>query len=147
MQINRVIPVFVATRRVGAIRDDALPLYAEGIASVQDIDTAAKTALGHPMGWFIGVQSNRTMGTINMLGSVEQKLRWLPRMAALELIGAFALTEPEHDSGSAHLEATARRVGNHWVLNGRKRWIGTPASPTSSSSGPGTRRMARSKPS
>ncbi|MFJ7750867.1 acyl-CoA dehydrogenase family protein [Arthrobacter sp. NPDC097144] len=76
------------------------------------------------MNTFIGVQSNLSMGTVNMLGSEEQKQRWLPRMAALELIGAFALTEPEHGSDSAQLETTARREGGHWVLNGRKRWIG-----------------------
>ncbi|RAN69604.1 acyl-CoA dehydrogenase [Bacillus sp. SRB_336] len=76
------------------------------------------------MNTFIGVQSNLSMGTINMLGSEEQKQRWLPRMATLELVGAFALTEPEHGSDSVGLETTARRDGDHWVLNGRKRWIG-----------------------
>jgi glutaryl-CoA dehydrogenase len=76
------------------------------------------------MNTFIGVQSNLTMGTLDMLGNEEQKQRWLPRMACLELIGAFALTEPEHGSDSAHLETTARREGNRWILNGRKRWIG-----------------------
>lgn len=76
------------------------------------------------MNTFIGVQSNLTMGTINMLGSEEQKQRWLPRMATLELIGAFALTEPGHGSDSVGLETSARREGDYWVLNGRKRWIG-----------------------
>lgn len=50
--INREIPGFVANRLMGAIRDEALRLYSDGIASVSDIDTAAKTALGHPMGPF-----------------------------------------------------------------------------------------------
>lgn len=50
--INREIPGFVANRLMGAIRDEALRLYADGIASVSDIDTAAKSALGHPMGPF-----------------------------------------------------------------------------------------------
>lgn len=50
--INREIPGFVANRLMGAIRDEALRLYSDGIASVADIDTAAKTALGHPMGPF-----------------------------------------------------------------------------------------------
>ena len=54
----------------------------------------------------------------------EQKQRWLPGMAKLELIGAFALTEPQHGSDSVALETTARRDGDHWVLNGTKRWIG-----------------------
>ena len=42
-----------------------------------------------------------------MLGSEEQKERWLPPMARLEKIGAFALTEPNHGSDSVALEASA----------------------------------------
>ena len=45
-------------------------------------------------------------------------------MARLDKVGAFALTEPGHGSDSVGLETTARRDGNHWVLNGAKRWIG-----------------------
>ncbi|MCV2489046.1 acyl-CoA dehydrogenase family protein [Geodermatophilus sp. YIM 151500] len=73
---------------------------------------------------FIGVQSGLSMGSIAMLGSEEQKQRWLPGMAALEKIGAFALTEPDHGSDSVRLETTVRRDGDHWVLDGAKRWIG-----------------------
>ena len=73
---------------------------------------------------FLGVQSGLAMGTINLLGSEEQKQRWLPGMATLDLIGAFALTEPGHGSDSVALETTVRRDGDAWVLNGAKRWIG-----------------------
>lgn len=73
---------------------------------------------------FLGVQSGLAMGTINMLGSEEQKQRWLPAMAALGKIGAFALTEPEHGSDSVALETSARREGDSYIINGRKRWIG-----------------------
>ncbi len=73
---------------------------------------------------FMSVQSGLTMGTINLLGSEEQKQRWLPAMAALDKIGAFALTEPNHGSDSVGLETTVRRDGDAWVLNGAKRWIG-----------------------
>ncbi|MHA7296326.1 acyl-CoA dehydrogenase family protein [Pseudarthrobacter raffinosi] len=73
---------------------------------------------------FIGVQSGLAMGTINTLGSDEQKQRWLPGMARLEKIGAFGLTEPDHGSDSVRLETSARRDGDHYILNGRKRWIG-----------------------
>jgi glutaryl-CoA dehydrogenase len=73
---------------------------------------------------FIGVQSGLAMGSIAMLGSEEQKERWLPDMAALRRIGAFALTEPAHGSDSVALETTVRRDGDHWVLDGAKRWIG-----------------------
>lgn len=52
IMVNREIPGFVANRLMGALRDEALRLQADGIASIADIDTTAKTALGHPMGPF-----------------------------------------------------------------------------------------------
>jgi glutaryl-CoA dehydrogenase len=73
---------------------------------------------------FLGVQSGLAMGSIALLGSEEQRQRWLPGMAALDLIGAFALTEPDHGSDSVALETTVHREGDFWVLNGAKRWIG-----------------------
>jgi glutaryl-CoA dehydrogenase len=73
---------------------------------------------------FFGVHSGLAMGTIDLLGSEEQKARWLPPMARLEKIGAFGLTEPHHGSDSVSLETTARREGDEYVLNGAKRWIG-----------------------
>ncbi len=73
---------------------------------------------------FLGVHGNLCMGALNMLGSEEQKDRWLPAMARLEKTGAFALTEPEHGSDSVALETTARRDGDSWVIDGHKRWIG-----------------------
>lgn len=50
--LNKEIPGFVANRLMGAIRAEALELLDGGVASLEDIDTAAKTALGHPMGPF-----------------------------------------------------------------------------------------------
>jgi glutaryl-CoA dehydrogenase len=76
------------------------------------------------IGTFLGVHVGLAMKSIYLLGSQEQKQRWLPPMARLEKIGAFALTEPEHGSDAVILETTARRDGSEWVLNGRKRWIG-----------------------
>ena len=76
------------------------------------------------LGTFLGVQAGLTMRSIAMFGSDEQKERWLPGMATVEKIGAFALTEPEHGSDSIGLETTARRDGEEWVLDGAKRWIG-----------------------
>lgn len=73
---------------------------------------------------FFGVHSGLAMGSINAMGSEEQKQRWLPAMARFERIGAFALTEPNHGSDSVALETTARREGDTWVLDGAKRWIG-----------------------
>jgi glutaryl-CoA dehydrogenase len=76
------------------------------------------------LGTFLGVQAGLAMKTIDMLGSEDQKERWLPGMAQLEKIGAFALTEPKHGSDSVALETTARRDGDTWILDGAKRWIG-----------------------
>lgn len=73
---------------------------------------------------FVGVHSSLAMGSINMLGSEDQRHRWLPAMAAMEKIGAFALTEPLHGSDSVALETSARRDGDSYILNGHKRWIG-----------------------
>jgi glutaryl-CoA dehydrogenase len=70
------------------------------------------------------VHSGLAMGSIALLGDEEQKQRWLPEMASLGKLGAFALTEPEHGSDSVALETTARRDGDSYVLDGAKRWIG-----------------------
>ena len=74
---------------------------------------------------FMGVHGGLAMGTIYLCGSEEQKERWLPAMARMELIGAFGLTEPDAGSDVARgLRTTARRDGDTWVLNGQKKWIG-----------------------
>src|SRR6516165_8894101 len=73
---------------------------------------------------FFGVHVGLAMQSIYLLGSEEQKQRWLPSMARLEKIGAFALTEPDHGSDSVALETTARRDGGGWVIDGKKKWIG-----------------------
>jgi glutaryl-CoA dehydrogenase len=76
------------------------------------------------LGTFLGVQAGLTMRAIALLGSEEQKRRWLPALARLEAIGAFALTEPDHGSDSVSMETSARREGGQYVIDGAKRWIG-----------------------
>jgi glutaryl-CoA dehydrogenase len=76
------------------------------------------------LGVLLGVQAGLAMRSIAMLGSEEQKQRWLPSMAQMEHLGAFALTEPDHGSDSVSLETTARREGDEYVIDGAKRWIG-----------------------
>jgi glutaryl-CoA dehydrogenase len=74
---------------------------------------------------FFGVHSGLAMGSIYICGSEEQKQEWLPKMAKMELIGAFGLTEPEVGSAVAGgLGTTCRQEGDEWVLNGQKKWIG-----------------------
>jgi len=76
------------------------------------------------LGVALGVHSGLAMRSIALCGSAEQKQRWLPAMARMDLLGAFALTEPEHGSDSVALETSAEPDGDDWILNGRKRWIG-----------------------
>lgn len=77
-----------------------------------------------PFATFVTVQAGLVPVTLLTCGSHEQRERWLPRLARCETIGAFALTEPEHGSDAAALSTTARREGDHYVLDGVKRWIG-----------------------
>src|SRR5438270_13603415 len=76
------------------------------------------------IGTFNGVHSFLAMQSIAMLGSEEQRERWLPSMARLETIGAFGLTEPRHGSDAVALETSARKDGDSYVLDGQKKWIG-----------------------
>ncbi|MBF6507396.1 acyl-CoA dehydrogenase family protein [Nocardia farcinica] len=74
---------------------------------------------------FSGVHTGLAMGSIYNGGDQEQRDRWIPDMADMTKIGAFALTEPEGGSDVAGgMRTTARRDGDNWVLNGAKRWIG-----------------------
>jgi glutaryl-CoA dehydrogenase len=79
---------------------------------------------------FFGVHSGLAMYSIYAGGDQEQRDRWLPAMAAMDKIGAFAMTEPLGGSDVAGgMRTTAKRIshgadGDHWILNGAKKWIG-----------------------
>jgi glutaryl-CoA dehydrogenase len=74
---------------------------------------------------FFGVQSGLVMGSIYLCGSEEQKQTWLPLLQQFKIIGAFGLTEPEVGSATAGgLTTTCKKVGDKWILNGQKKWIG-----------------------
>ena len=72
---------------------------------------------------FVSVQGSLAMYPIWRYGSEEQKRRWLPAMAAGEVIGCFGLTEPDFGSNPAGMRTSARQDGGDWVLNGTKMWI------------------------
>jgi len=74
---------------------------------------------------FWGVHTGLCMGSIAMFGSEAQKERFLRPMEQFELVGSWALTEPDHGSDASRgLETTARRDGDTWILNGEKKWSG-----------------------
>ncbi len=72
---------------------------------------------------FVSVQGSLAMYPIWAFGSQEQKQRWLPGMAAGDLIGCFGLTEPDSGSDPGSMRTHARRDGDDWVINGTKMWI------------------------
>jgi alkylation response protein AidB-like acyl-CoA dehydrogenase len=72
---------------------------------------------------FVTVQAGLVIGCLREWGNEEQRRRYLPRLARGELIGCYALTEPEAGSDAASLRTSAREEGDHYLLNGEKIWI------------------------
>lgn len=98
---------------------DTLSPLAAGLASMEINRTDGS------LGTVVAVQGGLALRTISLFGSEEHKDRWLKPLATGETYGAWALTEPEHGSDSAGgLETTAVRDGDHFVINGAKKWIG-----------------------
>src|SRR5712692_6575422 len=79
------------------------------------VDSSVRTTLS--------VQISLVELTILKFGTDEQKRTWLPRLCTGDVIGCFGLTEPAVGSDATRLQATAKRDGNDWILNGRKMWI------------------------
>lgn len=71
------------------------------------------------------IGTNNGIGSQGIIfdGTPEQKEAYLPRMAAGDIVGSFALTEPEAGSDAGSLRTSARREGDEFVLNGTKRFI------------------------
>jgi len=70
------------------------------------------------------VQSSLVIEAIYLNGSLAQKDKYLPRLATGELVGCFALTEPEYGSDPASMVTQARREESGYRLDGQKKWIG-----------------------
>ena len=74
----------------------------------------------------IGVHCGLGAKAIVLFGTPEQKQRYLPMLARGETLAAYALTEPDVGSDAQNVKSTARlsEDGSHWILDGRKHWIG-----------------------
>jgi acyl-CoA dehydrogenase family protein 9 len=74
----------------------------------------------------IGVHCGLGSKALVLFGNDEQKQRYLPMLARGETLAAYALTEPDVGSDAQNIKTQARRSddGTHWILNGRKQWIG-----------------------
>lgn len=80
------------------------------------------------LGTILAVQGGLALRTLALFGSPAQQESWLTALANGSVLGAFALTEPDHGSDSVSLETTASRDSAGWVIRGTKKWIGNGAS-------------------
>jgi acyl-CoA dehydrogenase len=94
-----------------------LTMEEEALVMIELCQTAP--AFRSLIGTTVGIGSQGIL----MDGTPEQKDRWLPRLASGELIASFALTEPECGSDAASIRTRARRDGDHYVIDGTKRFI------------------------
>ncbi|MGH8780316.1 acyl-CoA dehydrogenase family protein [Paraburkholderia sp.] len=103
-----------------------LPEEYGGLGLTMEEEVLAAIELGMTSPAFrSAIGSNNGIGSTGIVldGTAEQKEKYLPRLASGELIGSFCLTEPEAGSDAASLRTTAVRDGDHYVLNGTKRFI------------------------
>jgi acyl-CoA dehydrogenase len=104
----------------------ALPVEYGGLGVTMSEDVQLAFEFGYTTPAFrslFGTNNGIAGQVIARFGSEEQKKAYLPRLAAGELIGSFALTEAEAGSDPAGLRTSARRDGDEWVINGGKRYI------------------------
>src|SRR3954451_22874766 len=84
-------------------------------AEVEAVDSGLRS--------LVSVQGSLAMYAIYAYGSEEQKQRWLPGLAAGELIGCFGLTEADSGSDPGSMRTRAVRDGDDWLVSGNKMWI------------------------
>ncbi|MCK9480736.1 MAG: acyl-CoA dehydrogenase family protein [Bacteroidia bacterium] len=75
------------------------------------------------IGLSMAAHNSLCTGHILQFGNEEQKLKWLPKLATGEWIGAWGLTEANTGSDAMRMQCVAKQDGNDWVINGSKNWI------------------------
>ncbi|WP_020395133.1 acyl-CoA dehydrogenase family protein [Thiolinea disciformis] len=104
----------------------SIPEEYGGMGLSMEEEVLATMVIGHTSPAFRSLfATNNGIGSqgIVMDGTSEQKAHYLPQLASGDLIGSFALTEPDSGSDAASLRTQAVRDGNHYILNGTKRYI------------------------
>lgn len=75
------------------------------------------------IGLSLAAHNSLCVGHILNFGNEEQKMKYLPKLASAEWIGAWGLTEPNTGSDAGNMQCTAVKDGDNWILNGTKCWI------------------------
>ena len=115
----------------------SIPEQYGGLGLTMEEEVLVALELGYASPAFRSViATNNGIGSQGIVvdGTEAQKRHWLPRMASGEIVGSFALTEPDFGSDAGSIATTARRDGDHYVLNGTKRYITNAPWPTCSPS-------------
>ncbi len=92
--------------------------YFEYNAIIQEISKVCGS-----IGLSLAAHNSLCTNHILTFGSVEQKMRWLPKLATAEWLGAWGLTEPNTGSDAGNMKTTAVKNEHGWILNGTKSWI------------------------
>ncbi|NBX43399.1 MAG: acyl-CoA dehydrogenase, partial [Rhodobacteraceae bacterium] len=75
------------------------------------------------IGLSMAAHNSLCTGHILQFGSEEQKMRWLPKLASGEHLGAWGLTEANTGSDALRMQCVAKKDGEDWIINGAKNWI------------------------
>jgi acyl-CoA dehydrogenase len=123
---DRVPAEIVAEMRRLGLFGMSIPEEFGGLGLTMEEEVSVAFVLGRTSPAFrslIGTNNGIGSQGLVLMGSPEQKEKYLPRMARGEIVGSFALTEPGAGSDAASLRTRAQRAGNGWTLNGTKRYI------------------------
>lgn len=123
---NAIPPEIIAEMRALGLFGMSIPEEHGGLGLTMEEEVRVAFELGYASPAFRSViGTNNGIGSQGIIadGTEAQKRYWLPRMATGEVIGSFALTEPDVGSDAGAVKTTARRDGDHYVLNGTKRYI------------------------
>lgn len=125
-ETNTIPPVLIDEMRALGLFGLSIPEEYGGLGLTMEEEIAVALELGYTSAAFRSViGTNNGIGSQGIIvdGTEAQKAWWLPRMASGEVIGSFALTEPDVGSDAGSVKTTARRDGDHYILNGTKRYI------------------------
>ena len=123
---NAIPPDIVEDMRKLGLFGLSIPEQYGGLGLTMEEEVLIALELGYTSPAFRSViGTNNGIGSQGIIvdGTDAQKLHWLPKMATGEVVGSFALTEPDVGSDAGSVKTTARREGDHYVLNGTKRFI------------------------
>ncbi|HEX2590598.1 MAG TPA: acyl-CoA dehydrogenase family protein, partial [Rhizomicrobium sp.] len=123
---DRVPDSVIAEMRELGLFGLSIPTEYGGLGLTMEEEVLVAIELGHTSPAFRSViGTNVGIGSqgVVMFGNDAQKNEWLPKLASGEVIASFALTEPGAGSDAASVKVTAVRDGDHYVVNGTKRYI------------------------